>query len=96
VERRPAGRDVYAYFDNDVKTHAPFDAMTLAHQLGLGAAAPSGPVPGVGKPEAVRTSWAAWERTRASEPTPSRRRRSKKTSSSPSTRNRKTNTKGTA
>ena len=24
IERRPGGRDVYVYFDNDVKTHAPF------------------------------------------------------------------------
>jgi uncharacterized protein YecE (DUF72 family) len=23
-------RDVYVYFDNDVKVHAPFDAMKLA------------------------------------------------------------------
>jgi uncharacterized protein YecE (DUF72 family) len=30
-----AARDVYVYFDNDVKVHAPYDAMTLAHQLGL-------------------------------------------------------------
>jgi uncharacterized protein YecE (DUF72 family) len=35
---RPAGRprDVFVYFDNDVKTHAPYDAMTLAHRLGIG------------------------------------------------------------
>ncbi len=34
---RPAakGRDVFVYFDNDVKVHAPFDAMTLAWRLGL-------------------------------------------------------------
>jgi uncharacterized protein YecE (DUF72 family) len=24
------GRDVYVYFDNDVKVHAPFDAIRLA------------------------------------------------------------------
>jgi uncharacterized protein YecE (DUF72 family) len=30
-----AGRSVYVYFDNDVKTHAPFDAMALAHRLAL-------------------------------------------------------------
>jgi len=34
---------VYVYFDNDVKVHAPFDAMTLAHQLGAGPAPPSFP-----------------------------------------------------
>ena len=31
--RRTAGRDVYLYFDNDVKTHAPYDAMALAKRL---------------------------------------------------------------
>jgi uncharacterized protein YecE (DUF72 family) len=36
---RPAGsgRDVFVYFDNDVKVHAPFDATRLAHRLGWGA-----------------------------------------------------------
>jgi uncharacterized protein YecE (DUF72 family) len=29
-------RDVYVYFDNDVKTRAPYDAMNLAHLLRLG------------------------------------------------------------
>lgn len=29
----PKGRDVYAYFDNDVKVRAPFDAMSLARML---------------------------------------------------------------
>jgi uncharacterized protein YecE (DUF72 family) len=32
------GRDVFVYFDNDVKVHAPNDAQTLAHRLGLGEA----------------------------------------------------------
>jgi uncharacterized protein YecE (DUF72 family) len=36
VAVRADGRDVFVYFDNDVKTHAPFDAMNLAHRLGLG------------------------------------------------------------
>jgi hypothetical protein len=27
-------RDVYVYFDNDVKVHAPFDAIALAQRLG--------------------------------------------------------------
>ena len=31
-----AGRDVYVYFDNDVKVRAPYDAMSLAHRLGKG------------------------------------------------------------
>jgi uncharacterized protein YecE (DUF72 family) len=30
-----AGRAVYAYFDNDVKTHAPFDAISLGGRFGL-------------------------------------------------------------
>lgn len=30
-----AKRDVYVYFDNDVKVHAPYDAATLMRKLGL-------------------------------------------------------------
>jgi uncharacterized protein YecE (DUF72 family) len=30
---RAEGRDVYVYFDNDVKVHAPFDAIALAERL---------------------------------------------------------------
>ena len=30
-----AGRDVYAYFDNDMKVKAPFDALGLMRRLGL-------------------------------------------------------------
>lgn len=33
---RKSGRAVYAYFDNDVKTHAPFDAISLGKRFGLG------------------------------------------------------------
>jgi uncharacterized protein YecE (DUF72 family) len=33
AEPEPAGRDVYVYFDNDVKVRAPFDAMALAARL---------------------------------------------------------------
>ena len=29
----PAGRDVFVYFDNDAKVHAPFDALRLAERL---------------------------------------------------------------
>jgi len=36
--RRP--RDVYVYFDNDVKVHAPFDAVGLAARLGVGPRTP--------------------------------------------------------
>ncbi|KLI98889.1 DUF72 domain-containing protein [Luteimonas sp. FCS-9] len=31
--RAPGGRDVYCYFDNDAKVHAPFDAQALAGRL---------------------------------------------------------------
>jgi uncharacterized protein YecE (DUF72 family) len=30
---RRAGRDVYVYFDNDAKVHAPFDALRLAERV---------------------------------------------------------------
>ncbi len=33
---RAQGRDIFVYFDNDVKVRAPYDAMTLAHRLGVG------------------------------------------------------------
>src|SRR5690606_447427 len=36
VPRMP--RDVYCYFDNDAKVHAPFDALALAQRLGEGPA----------------------------------------------------------
>lgn len=32
----PGGRDVFVYFDNDVKVRAPVDAMALARRLGVG------------------------------------------------------------
>lgn len=37
------GRDVFVYFDNDVKVHSPYDAQCLAHRLGL---CKKPPVPG--------------------------------------------------
>ena len=61
AERRVAGRDVYVYFDNDVKTHAPFDAMKLTHLLALGPPAPSRPVMSPRPVETVRTSWSGWK-----------------------------------
>jgi len=33
--KRRASRDIYCYFDNDAKVHAPFDAQNLALKLGL-------------------------------------------------------------
>ena len=35
-----AGRDVYVYFDNDMKVQAPFDALSLMDKLGLAWAPP--------------------------------------------------------
>ena len=62
VAPRPArrkSRDVYVYFDNDVKVRAPFDAQNLAARLGLGppAALPKSLAEIRTKP---RTSWRAW------------------------------------
>jgi uncharacterized protein YecE (DUF72 family) len=37
---RRSRRDVYCYFDNDVKVHAPYDAVALARRLGLAEALP--------------------------------------------------------
>jgi uncharacterized protein YecE (DUF72 family) len=57
IEYRATGRDVYVYFDNDVKTHAPYDAMSLAHQLGLAPAPPPGPMAFTGPIPTARTQW---------------------------------------
>jgi uncharacterized protein YecE (DUF72 family) len=49
ISRRPpvarARRDVYCYFDNDIKVHAPYDALVLARMLRarLGALVPGQP-----------------------------------------------------
>ncbi len=37
LKPKPVQRDVYAYFDNDAKVHAPFDARRLATHLGMRA-----------------------------------------------------------
>jgi len=36
LKANEAERDVYVYFDNDAKVHAPFDAANLAARLGIG------------------------------------------------------------
>ena len=36
--RRAKSRDVFCYFDNDIKVRAPFDADRLMHKLGLARA----------------------------------------------------------
>ena len=53
---RPRGRDVFVYFDNDVKIRAPYDAMTLAHQLGVGFK-PSAAPPVASISEVPRQHW---------------------------------------
>ena len=49
-------RDVFVYFDNDVKVRAPHDAMSLAHKLGLGP--PPEPAPDAAAiAEVARRHW---------------------------------------
>ncbi|MDB6167420.1 MAG: hypothetical protein JWM88_284 [Verrucomicrobia bacterium] len=56
---RARGRDVYVYFDNDVKTRAPYDAINLAHFLKLGPKAP--PAPAIESiSEVARTRWPSY------------------------------------
>jgi len=52
----PKKRDVFVYFDNDVKVRAPFDAMMLAYKLGVGKLPPAGPDPAT-IAEVARTVW---------------------------------------
>lgn len=54
--RLASGRDVYVYFDNDVKVRAPYDAMLLAHKLGIGPAPDAPPDPAT-IAETARTIW---------------------------------------
>ena len=54
----PQPRDVFVYFDNDVKVHAPYDAMSLAHRLGIGPA-PEPPPDLSQVTETARLNWPA-------------------------------------
>jgi uncharacterized protein YecE (DUF72 family) len=54
-------RDVFVYFDNDVKVRAPYDAMSLAHRLGMGPAPEEGPAE-TGIAEEPRTSSMGYRR----------------------------------
>lgn len=45
AKARKSGRDVYVYFDNDVKVRSPYDAMSLSAKLKLRGAPPDGPDP---------------------------------------------------
>ncbi|MBA3528758.1 MAG: DUF72 domain-containing protein [Propionibacteriaceae bacterium] len=38
-----AGQDVFVYFDNDMKVHAPYDAIQLLQRLGVGPAVQDSP-----------------------------------------------------
>jgi uncharacterized protein YecE (DUF72 family) len=59
--RKRKSRDVYVYFDNDVKVRAPFDAMGLARRLGLKVGAER-EVDLTQVSEEARTSWPAIRR----------------------------------
>ena len=56
-----AGRDVYVYFDNDMKVKAPFDALSLMDKLGLAWAPPED---GDEEPFALHTARAGMPRGR--------------------------------
>lgn len=47
------GRDVYVYFDNDVKVHAPYDAAALSRRLGIDSPLPARDPTATPRPEAV-------------------------------------------
>ena len=66
VKRFSTERDVYVYFDNDVKVHAPFDAQALAEAVTPGRTRDAKSIPGPRSrarrarvKEEVRTSWPA-------------------------------------
>ncbi|HET9208084.1 MAG TPA: DUF72 domain-containing protein, partial [Burkholderiaceae bacterium] len=65
---RRGGRDVYCYFDNDVKVHAPYDAAQLAARLGvptgLGADRRFVPPPGLEGPRAKAPAFTGRQRGR--------------------------------
>jgi uncharacterized protein YecE (DUF72 family) len=57
--RRRSARDVYCYFDNDVKAYAPYDAAALARKLGLPTTLTARrPRRGRGRCESPRGQWA--------------------------------------
>lgn len=57
-------RDVFVYFDNDVKVRAPIDAMNLARRLGVPCGNAIDPTLLTGVTERARTSWPAVGRRR--------------------------------
>jgi uncharacterized protein YecE (DUF72 family) len=70
---RRGGRDVFVYFDNDVKVRAPFDAMNLAARFGRGSPV-TFPLAARRAAEArrgvevPRATWDRWRFTRTSRP----------------------------
>ena len=52
----PQGREVFVYFDNDVKVRSPHDAMSLACRLGLGPRPGPPPDPAQAR-DVPRTRW---------------------------------------
>jgi len=57
IERWAKRGDVFCYFDNDAKVHAPFDALALMQVLGLAEDVPSRPRRARG--EDARAQWPA-------------------------------------
>jgi uncharacterized protein YecE (DUF72 family) len=81
-------RDVFVYFDNDVKTRAPYDAMSLAHRLGLGP--PAEPAPAAASVrEEPRTHWPELPRTIRPKPSGASQTKRPSGSRAPNTRRRK-------
>ena len=58
-------RDVYVYFDNDAKVHAPFDAMALMDRLGIKVDETDLPAPLTGRRPARRPARARSDSRRA-------------------------------
>jgi uncharacterized protein YecE (DUF72 family) len=57
IRRWRKSRDVYVYFDNDVKVRAPADAHALAERLGVSVGEPLAEVDYSNAKEPARTSW---------------------------------------
>lgn len=59
------GRDIFVYFDNDVKVRAPYDAMRLAHSLGIGPAPDEPPaIESIAEKPRAPSSW-PWRNQRS-------------------------------
>jgi uncharacterized protein YecE (DUF72 family) len=56
-------RDVYVYFDNDVRGRAPFDAMNLAARLGHGDRVPVPRLRQAARVATPRAIWPTWPRS---------------------------------